>query len=167
MMDLGATLCTPKKPACVLGPWCDPCAARARGDAETFPRKADKKTGTRRHGAAFVAIRDDGKLLTRRRPERGLLGGMTEVPTTEWRNAFDGDKALDLAPLDTRWRRVPGTVTHTFTHFPLALSVYVANVPRSTRAPRGTRWLALEDVPGAAFPNVMRKVIAHAIDIKP
>jgi A/G-specific adenine glycosylase len=167
LMDLGATICTPKKPACVLCPWCEPCATRVRGDQETFPRKATKSATTLRRGAAFLAIRADGMLLTRQRPERGLLGGMTEVPTTEWTHDFDGDKALDAAPLKAAWRRRPGVVTHTFTHFPLELTVYVANVPRSTTAPSGTSWLALDDINGAAFPNVMRKVIAHAIDIKP
>jgi A/G-specific adenine glycosylase len=167
MMDLGATICTPKKPACVLCPWFAACAARLRGDAESFPRKAEKKTGALRRGAAFVAIRADGKLLTRRRPERGLLGGMTEVPTTEWGQDFDSGHARAAAPCEAAWRKLPRAVTHTFTHFPLNLTVYVAHVPRATRAPRGMNWLALEDIPGAAFPNVMRKVIAEAIDIKP
>jgi len=167
MMDLGATICTPKKAACVLCPWCEPCAARARGDQDTFPRKAAKSTGTLRRGAAFVAIRADGKLLTRQRPERGLLGGMTEVPGTEWSKDFDARTALGATPLDAAWRKLPGTVTHTFTHFPLELAVYVAKVARSTKAPRGSRWLALDEVNGAAFPNVMRKVIAHAIEIEP
>jgi A/G-specific adenine glycosylase len=167
MMDLGATICTPKKPACALCPWMDACAARLRGDAESFPRKGEKKTGALRRGAAFVAIRQDGKLLTRKRPERGLLGGMTEVPTTEWASDFDAEPAVRAAPLDAQWRRRPGEVTHTFTHFPLNLMVFVAHVPRATRAPRGMSWLALKDIPGAAFPNVMRKVIAHAIEVKP
>jgi A/G-specific adenine glycosylase len=167
MMDLGATICTPKKPACVLCPWMAACAARARGDAESFPRKAGKKTGALRRGAAFVAIRADGKLLTRQRPERGLLGGMTEVPGTEWAQDFNSNTERAAAPLDAAWRKLPGAVTHTFTHFPLKLTVYVAHVPRSAKAPRGMRWLPLGDIPAAAFPNVMRKVITHAIEIKP
>jgi A/G-specific adenine glycosylase len=166
MMDLGASICTPKKPACVRCPWCEPCAARARGDQDTFPRKAAKSTGTLRRGAAFVAIRADGKLLTRQRPERGLLGGMTEVPTTEWTQDFDSGNARAAAPLDAAWRKLAGAVTHTFTHFPLNLTVYVAHVPRATKAPAGTCWLALEDIPGAAFPNLMRKVIGHAMEPK-
>src|SRR5262245_18426437 len=83
MMDLGATLCSPKKPACALCPWMEACAARARGDAETFPRKAAKREGKLRRGAAFVAVRDDGHLLVRTRPTKGLPGGMAEVPTSE------------------------------------------------------------------------------------
>ena len=84
LMDLGATICTPKKPACALCPWIEPCVARARGDAERFPLKAPKREGRLRRGAAFVAVRADGFVLVRSRPPKGLLGGMTEVPTTAW-----------------------------------------------------------------------------------
>jgi A/G-specific adenine glycosylase len=163
MMDLGATICTPKKPACVLCPWMEMCAGRARGDQESFPRKAEKKTGALRRGAAFVALRVDGFILTRTRPEKGLLGGMTEVPTTEWSRDFDDAAALDHAPLKAKWRRVPGAVTHTFTHFPLELIVHTAKVPAATKAPPGMRWTALADLPGEALPNVMRKVVFHVL----
>ena len=163
MMDLGAGICTPKSPACVLCPWMDACVARVRGDQESFPRKAEKKTGVLRRGAAFVVARADGFILLRSRPEKGLLGGMTEVPTTEWSRDFDEETALDAAPLKANWRRIPGVVTHTFTHFPLELVVHSASVSKSTRAPDGTRWTPLGDLPGEALPNVMRKVIAHAL----
>src|ERR1051326_1722090 len=82
LMDLGATICTPKKPACGICPWIDACQARGRGDAETFPRKAPKVEGKLRRGASFVVIRADGFVLVRTRPSKGLLGGMTEVPST-------------------------------------------------------------------------------------
>src|SRR6266403_5903953 len=91
LMDLGASICTPKKPACSLCPLCDDCAARTRGDQEAFPRKAAKKSGALRRGAAFVVTRGD-QLLVRTRPEKGLLGGMTEVPGSRWLAAED-DKA--------------------------------------------------------------------------
>src|SRR5215208_6392808 len=71
MMDLGAGICTPKSPACVLCPWMEPCAARMRGDQESFPRKAEKKTGALRRGAAFVVVRTNRCILTRTRPEKG------------------------------------------------------------------------------------------------
>jgi A/G-specific adenine glycosylase len=163
MMDLGATICTPKKPACALCPWMASCDARERGDQESFPRKAEKKTGALRRGAAFVAVRADGFLLVRTRPEKGLLGGMTEVPTTEWLREFDDTTALGAAPLKTRWRRTLGVVTHTFTHFPLELTVYAANAPARTAAPTGMRWIPLADVHGEALPNVMRKVVFHVL----
>jgi len=163
MMDLGATICTPKNPACVLCPWMDSCAARIGGNQQSFPRKAEKKTGALRRGAAFVAIRADGFLLTRTRPEKGLLGGMTEVATSEWTRDFDEATALDRAPMKVAWRRLPGVVTHTFTHFPLELVVYRADVPRTRKAPAGTRWTPLAGIAGEALPNVMRKVVAHAL----
>src|SRR6202048_1821891 len=97
LMDLGSSICTPKKPACALCPLNDGCAARARGEQEIFPRKAPKKTGTRRRGAAFVVTRGN-ELLVRTRPEKGLLGGMTEVPTSDWLAAQDDKAALEHAP---------------------------------------------------------------------
>ena len=96
-MDLGATICTPKKPACALCPLDEDCAARARGDQETFPRKAAKKTGALRRGAAFV-VDARRTALVRTRPEKGLLGGMTEVPGSEWRAGKDDKAALKQAP---------------------------------------------------------------------
>jgi A/G-specific adenine glycosylase len=170
MMDLGATICTPKSPACVLCPFMDGCAARRRGDPETFPRKAKKREGKLRRGAAFVALRADGHLLVRTRPARGLLGGMTEVPTTEFLADFDESAVLDAAPGfgtgggagRTSWRRLPGAVTHVFTHFPLELLVFRAEVPAAAGAPDGMRWIAASEVRGAAFPSLMRKVLAHA-----
>jgi A/G-specific adenine glycosylase len=163
MMDLGATICTPKNPACGLCPWMATCAARERGDQESFPRKAEKKTGVLRRGAAFVAVRADGFLLTRTRPEKGLLGGMTEVPGSEWSREFDEGTALKHAPLRATWRRLPGMVTHTFTHFPLELIIYRAELPAHRKPPAGTRWTPLAGLAGEALPNVMRKVVAHAL----
>jgi A/G-specific adenine glycosylase len=167
LMDLGATICTPKKPACAICPWSEPCAVRRRGDAERFPIKAPKKEGRLRQGAAFVAVRADGCVLVRPRPPKGLLGGMTEVPTTQWSHDFDPSAALAHAPRFGRkvpkWRRLPGAVTHVFTHFPLELVVYVGKVPAGAPAPEGTRWCARAELAGEAFPNVMRKVLAHAL----
>jgi A/G-specific adenine glycosylase len=97
LMDLGATICTPKKPACSLCPINDDCAVRARGDQETFPRKAPKKSGILRRGAAFVVTRG-AELLVRSRAEKGLLGGMTEVPGSEWLAALEDKAALAQAP---------------------------------------------------------------------
>jgi A/G-specific adenine glycosylase len=168
LMDLGATVCTPKKPACALCPLNDNCAARMRGDQETFPRKAPKKTGALRRGAAFVVTRGD-ELLVRTRAEKGLLGGMTEVPTSEWLAGQDDTAARVQAPAlkVSRWHRKTGVVTHVFTHFPLELVVYVANVPARTRAPDGMRWVPVATLKDEALPNVMRKVIAHGLALNP
>jgi A/G-specific adenine glycosylase len=162
MMDLGSTICTPKRPACALCPWSGECRALGRGDMDSFPRKTPKAKGRLRRGAAFVAIREDGAILLRTRPAEGLLGGMTEVPTTEWTTDFDPKKAGRGAPLKARWRRLPGAVRHVFTHFPLELTVYRTLVPKDTQPPRGARWSAVEQISGEALPKVMHKVIAHA-----
>ncbi len=168
MMDLGATICTPKRPACALCPWNDSCAARVRGDAETFPRRVPKREGVLRRGAAFVARRADGFVLVRTRPAKGLLGGMTEVPTTEWSAGFQENTALKSAPRfalgkPVKWRRTAGIVRHVFTHFPLELTVYAADVPARLPAAKGTRWVALTELAGEALPSLMRKVVAHAL----
>jgi len=166
LMDLGATLCSPKRPACALCPWNDACAAYARGDQETFPRKMPKREGKLRRGAAFVALRADGRILLRKRPDKGLLASMTEVPGGAWTHDFDERDALHSAPRlkGAKWRRVPGVVRHVFTHFPLTLAVFVASVARTTAAPKGMRWQKRDGVFGEALPNVMRKVIVHALD---
>ncbi len=168
MMDLGATICTPKTPACALCPWNESCAAYARGDAETFPRRVPKREGALRRGAAFVARRADGFVLLRTRPEKGLLGGMTEVPTTEWTKDFDESAARKSAPrfasrTAPKWRRTAGIVRHVFTHFPLELTVYAAAIPARTPAPKDTRWIAIAELAGEALPSLMRKVLAHAL----
>jgi A/G-specific adenine glycosylase len=186
MMDLGATICSPKRPACALCPWNDNCAAFARGDAETFPRRTPKREGVLRRGAVFVVRRADGYLLVRPRPAKGLLGGMTEVPTTAWSADFDESDVLAHAPIlssplpagerstsgdsiagcrerGIAWRRVAGVVRHVFTHFPLELSVYVSDVAVETPAPDGARWARISELSGEALPSLMRKVVAHAL----
>jgi len=167
LMDLGASICTPKKPACARCPLNDGCAARRRGDPEIFPRKLAKKTGALRRGAAFVVTRGV-ELLVRTRPEKGLLGGMTEVPGSDWLAGQDDKAALKQAPAlkgVTRWHRKAGVVTHVFTHFPLELVVYTASVAARTRAPQGMRWVPIAALGDEALPNVMRKVIAHGLDL--
>ena len=166
LMDLGSSICTPKKPACALCPLNDDCAARSRGDQETFPRKAPKKAGTLRRGAAFIVTRGD-ELLVRTRPEKGLLGGMTEVPGSEWLAGQDDKQALKQAPAlkaISHWHRKTGVVTHVFTHFPLELVIYTADVVARTRPPAGMRWVPIATLAEEALPNVMRKAIAHGLD---
>ncbi len=165
LMDLGSSICTPKKPACALCPLDDGCAARARGDQEIFPRKAPKKSGELRRGAAFVVTRGD-ELLVRTRPEKGLLGGMTEVPGSHWLVAQAEEAARGQAPAlkgVVRWHRKAGVVSHVFTHFPLQLVVYTARAPARARAPEGMRWVRIATLVDEALPNVMRKVIAHGL----
>jgi A/G-specific adenine glycosylase len=180
LMDLGATLCTPRFPACPRCPLRAACAAAAHGDPAAFPAKEAKRPRRLRRGAAFVVLR----------------GGMAEVPTTEWTHAFDEQAALDHAPAlcpsslarlrrarpsprlreeggerhdcepgegrAVLWRRAPGVVSHVFTHFPLELVVFVANAPAGAKTPRGMRWVARAELDREALPNLIRKVIAHA-----
>jgi A/G-specific adenine glycosylase len=162
LMELGATVCTPKKPDCPHCPWQGACEANALGEPEKFPRKIAKKEGRLRHGAAFVVMREDGAVLLRTRPAKGLLGGMTEVPTSEWMHRFDSALALEHAPLRRTWKRLPGTVRHVFTHFPLELDVHTARVKKKTRAPKGMRFVREKDLDHEALPTLMRKVLVHA-----
>src|SRR5205807_1276480 len=167
LMDLGSSICTPKKPACALCPLNDGCVARGRGDQETFPRKLAKKAGALRRGAAFVVTRGE-EILVRTRPEKGLLGGMTEVPGSDWLAGQEDKAAVKQAPLlkdVTGWHRRAGVVTHVFTHFPLELVVYTASVAARTRAPEGMRWVPIATLRDEALPNVMRKVIAHGLGL--
>lgn len=156
MMDLGATICTPKRPACALCPWSAACAARAAGTEETYPRKTAKGERPVRYGSAFVARRADGAVLLRRRPEKGLLGAMTEVPGTDW----SAEQGPAEPPLPGDWR-MAGTVEHTFTHFHLILTVRTATV--GPDAPDGHWWAPADTLAGEALPSVMRKVVDAAL----
>jgi A/G-specific adenine glycosylase len=168
MMDLGATICTPRRPACALCPWDQVCVARAQGDQETYPRKGAKAVRPTRRGVAFVAERADGFVLLRDRPPKGLLGGMAETPTGPWSEHFDvSASSSELsagAPLSADWRKTPGFATHVFTHFALELVVMKARVPAGVPAPAGARWVAIAALDGEALPSVFRKVLAHGLD---
>jgi A/G-specific adenine glycosylase len=157
LMDLGATICTPKSPNCLICPWTDYCRGLALGIAETLPRKSAKKSIPIRRGYAYWLTRLDGAVLLRRRPEKGLLGGMMEVPGSEWAEELPEGEA----PLKASWRKLPGKVEHTFTHFHLEITVLAAIVADAA-LPLHCRWVAAQDVDGEALPSVMRKVIAHA-----
>lgn len=157
LMDLGATVCTPRKPKCVLCPWRDACAGRAQGLAEDLPRKAAKKAKPTRVGTAFWAMNRDGHVLLRRRPERGLLGGMMEIPSSEWTEG--GDAGLAAAPVTADWRPLPGEVQHTFTHFHLRLTVMIG-IAGEAAADAGT-WVPVDRLGDHALPTVMKKIARH------
>ena len=162
MMDLGATICLPKAPKCLLCPLAEICEARRLDIAETLPVKAPKKTRPTRRGIAFWVVGPGGRLLLRRRPSKGLLGGMTEVPSTDWREAgWSEGEALAQAPLPAAWEPLVGEVRHTFTHFHLELAVWQGRA--DTADPELGIWADFDDLAGLALPSVMRKVIAHAM----
>jgi A/G-specific adenine glycosylase len=169
LMDLGAMICTPKRPSCLTCPVAGWCSARAQGIAALLPTRAVKPERPVRTAAAFVALREDGRVLLRRRPEAGLLGGMLEVPSTEWAGTLpDVDRALQAVPVAADWLAVPGILTHTFTHFRLEATVYRAIVAADagltpSADPARCQWLARRDLDRAALPSVMRKIIAHAL----
>lgn len=166
VMDLGATVCTPKSPACVLCPWSDACLARAQGIQEELPAKLKKAETPTRYGVAFWMARKDGAVLLRRREAKGLLGGMTEVPSTDWRAKkwTKGDTSAAL-PFARGWRRLPGVVTHTFTHFHLELTVMAADLTaaQAKKLDGGAIWTPLERIGDAGLPSVMAKVAKHAM----
>ncbi len=156
LFDLGATLCTPTAPACALCPWRDGCAGRRAGTAATLPRRAAKVARPVRYGAAFWLTDAAGRVLLRRRPPRGLLGGMMELPGSAWRPApWD---AAAAAPMAAGWRRA-GEVRHVFTHFALRLEVFAATVAAITAA---GELCPLDALDAAGLPSVMRKCAALA-----
>ncbi len=160
LFDLGATICTPARPACALCPWRPPCRARAAGIAETLPRKAPKPVRPQRHGAHFWLEDAAGNVLLRRRPPRGLLGGMTELPGTAWRDApWSEAEALAQAPALARWAAV-GEVRHGFTHFELTIRLFAARLPR-IEADGFLR--PVTDLAEEALPSVMMKCV-RALD---
>jgi A/G-specific adenine glycosylase len=160
MMDLGATVCTPRNPKCVLCPWHAACRAHAAGIAATLPAKRAKAVRPTRRGIAFWVVRADGGILLRRRPERGLLGGMMEIPSTPWRpQRWSVAAATAAAPVAAEWQALPGIVRHVFTHFALELEVWRG---RAAGTPEGI-WVQFDRLGDYALPSVMKKVVEHAV----
>ncbi len=158
LMDLGATICTPKSPNCLICPWTDECEGRKQGIAATLPRKVKKQKIPTRQGHAFLAISSDGYMLLRRRPDKGLLGGMMEVPGSEWSEA-----PRDMPPFDAKWQKRLGIVEHTFTHFHLQVTVWVAKDSERVALDESYRWVPSEEVDSEALPTVMRKILAWGL----
>jgi A/G-specific adenine glycosylase len=159
LMDLGATLCTVRRPRCMACPWAAHCRARAMGEAERLPVRPPKTGKPVRHGIAFWAVREDGAVLLRRRAEEGLLGGMAEIPSTPWRDRpWTAAEALEDAPLAADWQPLAGAIAHVFTHFRLELAVLAARLPLAATA-AGGYWCALDRLSGEPLPSLMRKVV--------
>jgi A/G-specific adenine glycosylase len=159
LMDLGATICTPKSPNCLICPWHDDCKARKLGIAATLPRKLPKQALPTRKGHAFLVENERGEILLRSRPDKGLLGGMTEVPGSAW----ESDLPDMIPPFETQWRKRSGVVTHTFTHFHLEVTVWVGDVKDDIPFAPTHRWVKRSQLPGEALPTVMRKILAHGL----
>jgi len=164
MMDLGAVVCTPRTPSCPACPVRRYCSAAARGDAERFPVKSPKAERPVRRGDAFVIVRkerSDPHILLRRRKDKGLLGGMMEVPCSEWL----ADAAAATSPSDGSWKE-GRTVQHTFTHFHLEMRVLAAHhdTVRPAAETFGGEWAALENLSDFALPTVMKKAVASGLE---
>jgi len=161
MMDLGATICTPRKPRCVLCPWRDDCAAFKAGDAEDYPRKTPKAERPVLYAVAYWMTLPDGSVLLRRRKEEGLLGGMMEIPTNTWRaQPWDRDEARGSAPFEAKWRDLPGNIRHVFTHIDLRLSLLGGQLKKT---PAGLIAAPLDKLGDYALPSVMRKIVNAAV----
>ena len=161
IMDLGATVCTPKKPACPICPWRGACRARKASVQALLPKKTPKPERPLRHGVAYWAARGDGQILLRRRPEKGLLGGLMEIPTSEWLDTpWSQAAARRAAPAKARWQALPGLVSHGFTHFRLDIIVYAGKV--DGRANADGIWCPPQDFADQALSTLSRKIIRHA-----
>jgi A/G-specific adenine glycosylase len=156
LIELGATVCTARSPDCLACPLAHDCTAFAKGIQNTLPKRAPKPPRPTRHGVCFWLVKD-GAVLVRRRPPKGLLGAMPEIPGTPWEaGAWDHKAALEFAPTSADWQVVPGEVRHTFTHFHLVLTVMTATT-RSGGNLAGS-WLAIDGLETAGLPSVFAKV---------
>jgi A/G-specific adenine glycosylase len=166
LMDLGATICTPKSPKCMLCPVQKYCDGRKQGDPSILPVKAPKKVRPERRAVVFWLENQEGAVLLRRRPESGLLGGMMEFPSTDWR---EGDlpttEERDAAePVSVKWASLPDEAVHVFTHFKFRMQVFVGKTDRIENV-EGI-WVRPEEFSGHALPTVMKKVIRHVKDYR-
>ena len=151
VMDLGATICTPKRPACGLCPWMEACAGRIAGIAADLPRKTPKAAKPVRVGIAYVGRRSDGAWLLETRPDKGLLGGMLGWPGTPWAETVD-----EAPPIEAAWDDPRLEVRHTFTHFHLRLALRTAWLA-SDAAPSRGQFVPAETFRPSDLPTVMRK----------
>src|SRR5579872_1510871 len=160
MMDLGAAVCIVGRPKCGLCPLAEECAARAKGVAEELPAREPKRRRPLKYGVVFWVERSDGAVLLRRRPDKGLLGGMMEFPSTPWREKRWGEaEAKRLAPAHLQWQSLPGVVRHGFTHFELELTLLYGKAG----APGVGRWCQVDRLSELALPSLMKKVAKHAL----
>jgi A/G-specific adenine glycosylase len=162
LMDLGATVCRPRRPACLVCPWRPACRAHLAGIAEQLPRRATKRERPVRRGLAFLLARADGAILFRRRPPHGLLAGLHELPSSPWQEGpLDMDRALTHAPTSTDWRLHPKTLRHAFTHFVLELALAEARIEDAAVIDDASEeiWCPPTDLDRLALPTLMKKLL--------
>ena len=158
VMDLGATVCLPRRPRCGACPWSGFCLARAAGAAESLPVKAPKRPRPVRRRIAYWTEDGAGRVLLRRRPENGLLGGMMEVPSGPW--VEDGPPP-EAPPAEGAWRPLGAAARHGFTHFILELDVRAGR--SASAAPEGCVWAPIDALDDYALPTAMKKVVRLAL----
>jgi len=161
LMDLGATICTPRQPRCDLCPWNAACLAYAKGVQETLPRRVRKKAKPVRRAVAFVLFNERGDILLRKRPPHGLLGGMMEVPSSPWKEGVKLAlaEALKYAPASEKWKCCAGVVRHVFTHFTLEVVVLTAITAKKIRG----HWADAQKLDNEALPSIMKKIVRHVV----
>ncbi len=163
LMDLGSSICTPKRPSCKSCPLSADCAARKKGIQELLPVKAPKIARPLKRGAAFVVRDKTGAVLLLKRPDKGLLASMLEPPQGVWEEEFpSAARALKQAPFAAEWKKRPGLVRHGFTHFELEIEVYAAQVLKRPKT-KG-QWTPAENLRDVALPTVMRKIVEHGLE---
>lgn len=151
VMDLGATICTPRSPTCTACPWKSACHAFELGIQNGLPRRSPKPVKPLRNGIVWIARRDDGAFLLERRPDKGLLGGMLGWPGTGWH-----DNPAEQSPINAKWQVLSEKIRHTFTHFHLQLEIHTTLVPVDTQ-PRYGAFLTQNEFDAQDLPTVMRK----------
>jgi len=161
LMDIGATICRPRNPLCGSCPMAGACLAARTDSPEDFPPRAPRKATRHRVGAAFYARRADGAFLARRRPPKGLLGSTMELPGGHWAAGDIAAVDAEAAPFAARWRRLPGSLEHVFTHFTLNLALYAARVDFHA-PPDGMVWIAPGEIASSGFSGLMRKAAESA-----
>ncbi len=163
LMDLGATVCTPRSPKCERCPWSNGCQSFVKGTQEDYPKREKKKAKPTRYGTAFLIFDKKGRVYLEKRPEEGLLAGMMGVPTSEWiEKEVSWALAKKKQPLKAKWTVFSKNIHHVFTHFNLELRVVTTQCSSSHTEKLEGKWVRWQDCKQEALPSVMRKVLALA-----
>ncbi len=157
-MELGATVCTPRKPKCPSCPWKDECLARQLGIQEELPRKLAKAAKPVRYGKVFWVPNADGQFLIHKRAGQGLYEGLYQLPTTDWIADAQALKALKPDFKTLKVKSMGTEVRHSFTHFDLILEIWKATPAKGLKIPDSV-WITADNLDEFALPTLMKKAI--------